>query len=179
MTLEAIYFISQVIAAVALVGSLVFVGFQIRAQVRQAKLDAVRSMMSSFAEGLTPLAMNKDLVEYWVKSLETPNYEMERAETFMVGVYVQRMLRLTEAMHYQYRMGQIDESIWQSQIRVLESWKSTLAVRQIWNDRSDMFSKEFQDFFNSIEAMGYREGGQLADRNSKTPDKPDPAVGTQ
>ncbi|MEO0698367.1 MAG: hypothetical protein AAFY81_01460, partial [Pseudomonadota bacterium] len=112
MDLEAVYFISQVVAAVALVASLVFVGYQIRAQVRQSKLDAVRSMMSSFAEGLTPLAMNKDLVDYWIRSLEKPDYEMDRAETFMVGVYVQRMLRLVEAMHYQYRKGQIVSSIW-------------------------------------------------------------------
>lgn len=132
MDLEAVYFISQVVAAVAIVAS-----------------------------------------------LEKPHYEMERAETFMVGVYVQRMLRLVEAMHYQYRKGQIDETIWQSQIRALESWKSTLAVRQLWNARSDMFSEEFQDFFNSIQAAGYREIEQPADHHSEASDQSDPAVGSQ
>lgn len=49
MNLEAIYFVSQVVASVALVGSLVFVGMQIRAQVRQSRMDAVLTMINVFA----------------------------------------------------------------------------------------------------------------------------------
>ena len=44
MTLETIYFISQVLAAVCVIASLIFVGVQVRQSTKQAKADAVQAV---------------------------------------------------------------------------------------------------------------------------------------
>ncbi len=57
MTLENIYYIGQTIAVVALVGSLLFVGFQIRqntkharAQIQSARVDRLMAQMIGFSD---------------------------------------------------------------------------------------------------------------------------------
>ena len=50
MNLETIYFISQIIAVVALMVSLVFVGVQIRQNTAQAKSDAAEAAHRSFLD---------------------------------------------------------------------------------------------------------------------------------
>lgn len=64
MTLEALYFIAQIMAALAIVGSLVFVGLQIRAQTKEQWLVRIQyrnESLSRFFEILNDRPENRDV----------------------------------------------------------------------------------------------------------------------
>ena len=67
MTLEAIYFISQIAAAVGIMASLIFVGLQVRQSTKQAKADAVQ-------------AVHDNLSAWYMAAAETPFKAEARAE---------------------------------------------------------------------------------------------------
>ena len=78
MTLEAIYFLSQVVAAVALVCSLIFVGIQIRQSSIQTRLNT-QAVRAAFHQAITDsfnnlnvrIAADAELAEITSRSIES------------------------------------------------------------------------------------------------------------
>ncbi len=72
MTLEAIYFIGQTVAAFAIVGSLIFVGIQSRQASKASELATLQMMQERF-DGVRRLVVaDKELVELYDRGLRDP-----------------------------------------------------------------------------------------------------------
>ena len=69
MTLESIFYLSQTIAAIAIVGSLVFVGLEVRTSNRDNRHRAIEEMLQNYRELRGTVASNPDLARSWVEGL--------------------------------------------------------------------------------------------------------------
>lgn len=69
MTLEDIYYVGQTIAVVAIVGSLAFVGVQIRQNTRATRAASHNSVSDSLNEINRMFAENADLTKIWLAGL--------------------------------------------------------------------------------------------------------------
>lgn len=79
MTLEAIYFIGQTIAAFAIVGSLAFVGIQSRQASKASELATLQVMQDRF-DGVRRLVVaDKELVDLYDRGLRDP-VQLEESE---------------------------------------------------------------------------------------------------
>ena len=110
MNLESVYFISQVIAATAVVGSLIFVGIQIRQNTRMHRAHGNASRMSVLRENLAAMT-DKDHAELFFAgaSLERELTEIERAR-FVLSV-VQYVVAFLE-VHEMHATGVVGPSQW-------------------------------------------------------------------
>ena len=110
MNLEAVYFVSQVIAAVALVGSLIFVGIQIRQNTSMHRAYGNAARMAVLRENLAML-LDKDHAELFFagSTLERELTESERAR-FLLSV-VQYVVAFFE-VHTMHAAGMIGPSQW-------------------------------------------------------------------
>lgn len=87
MTLEALYFIAQIIAALAIVGSLVFVGIQLRAQNRDQQLARGNEAAENHDRFQKLLIENPDLRDIWVKGADNMD-ALTPAERIAFGAFL-------------------------------------------------------------------------------------------
>ena len=72
MTLEAIYFIGQTIAAFAIMGSLIFVGLQSRQASRTSELATLQAMQERFDGFRRLVVADKELVDLYDRGIRDP-----------------------------------------------------------------------------------------------------------
>ncbi|MEP0190490.1 MAG: hypothetical protein ABJP70_07705 [Erythrobacter sp.] len=79
MTLEAIYFIGQTVAAFAIVGSLVFVGLQSRQASKASELATLQVMQERFDGFRRLVVADKELIDIYDRGLRDP-VQLDEAE---------------------------------------------------------------------------------------------------
>ncbi len=112
MNLEAIYFISQVIAAVALVGSLVFVGIQIRQYSDTRRNEARLNREAAIVAGLDSLSEH-ETGELWRRcSAGMPDVTDSELSRFLYAVG--SLLVSTRARFHEHKQGLLNDDEWRA-----------------------------------------------------------------
>ena len=149
MNLETIYFISQIVAALGIMASLIFVGIQVRQSTRATKASAAFDATNSLASLNEQLWANYS-DERMVEGLETYN-PAKGWEDFPVGVQTRMIIfnralfQKMEGAYYLHCYGGLDEDIWESR-RAWAAAMITLPFHATWweQDKQDgLFSKAF------------------------------------
>ena len=146
MTLENIYYITQIIAVVALMVSLVFVGVQIRQNTAQAKSDAAEAAHRSFLDWY--YSQTPEMAAIFVRANE--NFENLSAEDrFVTFTITMPMLMNLQEAHIKWLEGSLADDRW----RFWDEFALTIVVppviEKIWQARRAMFSDAFQAYFDS------------------------------
>ena len=149
MTLETVYFISQIIAALGVMASLVFVGLQIRQSTRATKASAAFDATNSLASLNEQLWANYS-DERMLEGLET--FDPAKSwEDFPVGVqhrmiiFNRALFQKYEGAYYLYRYGGLDEELWEA----WQAWAASminLPFHATWweqEKQDSLFSKAF------------------------------------
>jgi len=152
MTLEAIYFIGQTVAAVALVISLIFVGIQIRQNTAQSKVQAAEASHWALVEWQA--SMTPELAAIAVKANTDPD-SLSAEESFLVGTTVTRLMQSMQEAHAKWLEGSLVDNRWMVWDQYAEYTVSPGIVR-IWQQRRSMFSDEFQSFYDEKIEKGAR-----------------------
>jgi hypothetical protein len=149
MTLEAVYFISQVVAAVALIGSLLFVGVQVRQNTQQAQ----QANRIAHAESLREMVQGP---EYWHPLFAVPGFAEEfryclnrydtadpAVKTRFHGFMFSLWLHL-DSMHRMQQRGLFDDDL---SFRYIGAWKamvSTPGGGAWWNEVKLLNNPQFE-----------------------------------
>jgi len=178
MTLETLYYLSQTIAVVAILASLVFVGIQIKQNTVQAKADAADKAHRTFNdwyENVTP--DTADLVFRAVQDFDSLN----PAEKFRVIAYLTPMIVNLQEVHSKWLDGSFPEDRWQFWDGWLSFSISPLLARY-WEERRQMFSERFREYLDAkIATHGSTAkkgsiGALLEEPPADTGDPSDPAA---
>lgn len=147
MSLEAIYFASQIVAAAAIVGSLIFVGLQMRAQSRETRIAATDRLLEEYRNFVLTAAINESVAEIFQKgvmggfaALRTDTERMQLASIFNTG------FRIVEQA-YRYRTAdRLDDDAWRSILGALSPTVLSSGGQEFWASRRYMFSDAFIEF---------------------------------
>ncbi len=141
MTLEDTYFISQIIAAVAIIASLIFVGLQLRQSERvqrgamhQARADRIISMQSFHAQPHVAAARVK-----WMTAPETITAE----ELQILEAACRSSMINFEDIHWQAATGLIDEASVRRTAFVTRIFFAGPAQRAWWSLNKKSFEPDF------------------------------------
>lgn len=144
MSLEAIYFIGQTVAAVALVVSLVFVGVQIRQNTRATKTAAAEAAHRSLVEW--QLSTTPERAAVAVKSMADFD-SLTDEERFLVGTVGMALLLDMQEAHAKWLEGSLVESRWRAWDQYA-NFSVSPAILRLWGERRSMFSDAFQAFYD-------------------------------
>ncbi|MEM8636759.1 MAG: hypothetical protein AAGF33_17470 [Pseudomonadota bacterium] len=159
MTLEALYYISQIVAVAAVLASLIFVGIQIRQNTEQAK-DANRlaqaQMHQQIADGFTQamlvsLQMEDETIENLFFTANTDGAsraEMQKFSAVMMGLW-----KHLENVFYQYKQDFVADEYWQSTCNYMSLLIGRDGSRQWWEMRKAVFAPEFTAFVDQLETL--------------------------
>lgn len=131
MSLETVYFVSQIVAAVAIVGSLLFVGLQMR------HADKTQRALMHQATIQRTIKLNEDLViEPRVLALvmkaREPLAEWSSEEIWQMRAMVRVLILHAEDMQWQYQAGLLDAAAFESVLTVMRAMFSLPGLRICW-----------------------------------------------
>ena len=108
---EAISAIGQIVGAIAVVISLIYVAREVRSSAHATQLASRHSMEDIFIRWAQQLADNQNLREVYYRGLQ--DFEsLEGADLVGFGVLVQGMFRLYEEAYYRHLEGHLDARVW-------------------------------------------------------------------
>jgi hypothetical protein len=149
MSLEQASYLSQVVAAVAILASLVFVGLQIRQNTRSQRVVAVDSLAAAIAAINVPAMESPALGEALAEALQ--DWEAAtREQRIMAHFFLFSFFKLSESAWYQRRADVLDESQWVGWLALLRLYYHSKGVRNgWWPRRHHAYSPEFQAYVES------------------------------
>jgi len=109
MTLEAIYFISQVIAAIAIVASLIFVGIQLKQQRDDARLAAMRDVHKEWRDLMRYVIENPEMNELiWFKARPEGFAALTPEESLRVVQHGDIFMNYWQEIYRLHKSGRLD-----------------------------------------------------------------------
>lgn len=119
MTLEQIYLVSQIVAAIAVVCSLSFVGYQLRQSTRATRLASIQAVEAAIGRTEELIIQDAGFAEILMHGMNASVDELGDTARIRLNVFYRHALRTYQSAHYQFLHGALDESVWEPQTRGL------------------------------------------------------------
>ncbi len=154
MNWEAIGVIAEVVAAIAVIVSLLYLAMQIRTHNREARLAALHDISVGFREATAKFA-NEDISEIFVRANE--DYDaLSDAELMRLLVVAGGVFRAWEEAYIQHKDGHLEIGSWEAMTRHYANVMGATCIRRIWSLRKANFDPEFQLYIDNIDAPEYK-----------------------
>lgn len=156
MTLEEIYYISQIVAVIAIFASLIFVGVQVRQNSEQLKANTRSIKASAAFEGTHSWAStNESLATVWsdemlvraVSSFDPAKTwsDFSEAERIRLTLVYRALFQKLEGMYFLFKYGSLDRAIWEARLGWAAATIKLPFYRQWWDfeKTQSIWSSEF------------------------------------
>lgn len=158
MSLEQAAYFSQVIAGFAVLGSLLFVGVQIRQNTRSQRVVAVNSLTAAIAAINVP-AMESPALGLALSSVFQSWNSASPEERILAHFFLFTFFKLSESAWYQRKNDVLDEQQWIGWEMLLRSMYHAEGVKNgWWRYRRNAYSPEFQAHLARSEKPGAEMG---------------------
>ncbi len=143
MQLENIALIADIVQAIAVVATLIFVGLQVRYSTRIARMTAAQTSAQLLAENLGRVTDSPDLAELLTGARGTLG-DFTDAERLRVSNFVATGFRHLEVLHAHRRYDIYEEELWQGAAGRLRRMLSNPRIRDWWEDNKDVYAQSFR-----------------------------------
>ena len=171
MTLESWALIAEIVGAIAVVASLIYVGVQIRDSNRVSQANA-RHDISEFAlQGSIFNASHADRIAEVARKHREGKDLSEAERTFRWWSHMNMMLH-AEMYYHHYDLGLMPDENWQGYVRWMEIYSTSPGFLEFWKDVGLIFSRGFCDWMtevvnrNNDADLPYFEDGEGPDATS-------------
>lgn len=145
MNLEAWANLGQLISALAVVVSLVYLAFQVRQNTRSLRADTYARALDRVAAMQARLSGDSDLTSVITRGVrDTSALSPEERIQFTWAFY--EMFGAFEFMYHQSQAGALPGEVWGRWSGTLEWWMSFPGVRTWWRSKPTPFSSSFSAF---------------------------------
>jgi hypothetical protein len=136
--------IAEIIAAVAVVVSLMFVGLQLAQANALARDEARQNQIKSVGDISRMVVENPQLADIIARA--SAGETLSRADQVTATSYMTFAERTWEALYYQYLDGKIDAELWEAH-RIQARVQQALPLnRAVWEQRKLWFTKRYREF---------------------------------
>jgi hypothetical protein len=149
LSLEHIYFLTQIVSAAAIVLSLVFVGYQLRESARATRAQIHQNIAAGWQSVGPLLTDNAAVFAEGISATEQSFAAMTNADklTFMSTIFV--FFKHYENMFVQHREGVIDSEDWDAWVTHIFMYWHMPGVQIWWRMRRETFAPSFRHFLES------------------------------
>ena len=127
MSLEQFYFVSQIVASVALVTSLIFVGYQLRQNTNSMKVSAAQTHATNFQHVVAILVGSGEMARIWRLGLADLGALNDDERVRFIATTAS-MVRAWEGSFSGWRRGQLDAEHW----HIVEQQATDLVQQSGW-----------------------------------------------
>lgn len=145
MTLEEIYYISQIVAVVGIFASLVFVGLQIRQNTRATRAASHNAVSDSLNEINRMFAENADLTKIWLAGM-ADRKSLTPEERWRFDATARAYMHVCETMYIQAGLGAGDKSVMHAEEEGIRVVFGAPGIREWWSENPYGFCNEFRTY---------------------------------
>ena len=150
--------IAEIIAAIAVILSLIYLSAQVRASTRQASTDAVRDLAKGVSDLSLSIAANSELSMIFVSGLAdfdalSPEHQLR------FRALCNSLFRVLEQQFLLREHGDLNEEAWHGVSNMLADFAQLPGVRQYFTDRGHWYAPSFVRYLQGeagLEPMGER-----------------------
>ena len=134
--------IAEIVAAVAVVVSLVYVGMEVRSNTSAVRGAAMQAIATTDADALMTVAADADLSEIIRVGQLNPS-GLTEADAFRYRTFMRQFWLSFQNIFQQSELGLIDKSVWQSYLSVICGMWSQTGTRETWSQHVDILEDDF------------------------------------
>ena len=149
MTLEQASFVAQIVSAVAVIASLIFVGFQLKHATAAIRATSSQAHAGLYTDLVRSIIDNADFARTWSIGLTDPKAVTE-SEWVRFVAYASALFRLYESSRVQWLNGRLDEEHWYTIERQAADFGHLPGLQIAWKLRGHWFSPEFRAWFDGL-----------------------------
>jgi hypothetical protein len=151
--LEQIYFLSGIIASVAIIASLVFVGLQLRNSADQQRIATAAGYYEIFRDHFRAIE-NPEIIPLFLRGLDHGWESFNDEERTKLNLYYTMVTRGYQVMHYQASKKVFERDFWEyTQVHLADHLGSRY-YRDFWAARRRHFPKAFQAVMDGLIEAG-------------------------
>lgn len=150
---DAIGALAEVVGAIGVIFSLLYLSLQIRTQNVQAKLAARHEIASGLRQASGVYA-SEDITEIFVRANKDYN-SISDAESVRLIVVTTNLFRAWEEAFLIYKDGQLDADMWEVIARDYTTSMGATCIRHVWNIRKQNYDPGFQQYVDNLESKEY------------------------
>jgi hypothetical protein len=157
MNWDAIGAVGEIIGALAVMVSVIYLAAQVKKQTTESRLAATRELSTSYQTILVSCFGDKELSALYLKA--THNYdELPRDDRFRITFYIHSVMRMFE-QHFVHIQKQNVEQIFVDSINLsFEEWLTFPGIQRWWDLSSDMFEPQFREHVDKMIAKAKIRG---------------------
>ena len=160
MDLEAIAALGEIVGAIAVVISLVYLATQIRQNTSGVRRGSTAEAIAAFREWNYYLIADSSIRQVFIKGTGgMDNLSDDERGQFIVFIF--NFFKTAELLHFQYVNGAMDEGVWAGWEKLLSQFGTTPGSLQFYRERQALFSPRFREWMDNQEPeAGYVPLGQ-------------------
>ena len=143
MDWEAIGAIAEMLGAVAVLGTLVYLAIQVREGNKESRLALTNNIAQQYNAFLQHIAQSEELSQLWVQALDGDLDALDNMARSRAVMLMGNILRICEAAYLQFRQGRMDDSSWQAYKKTIYRGVSGNIFPLYWSLRADLHNAEF------------------------------------
>lgn len=151
MNWGAIGAVGEIIGAIAVLLSLIYLGFQIRQNTKSLKSSSYQAAIASMSELSHLSAANEHTARVLRITLFGDLDELSEDELTMSTSYLTGLFRNFENFYYQHESGAMEDHLWEGMRNSMVGYYNLSNVQQWWSMRKMIYSREFSSFLESQE----------------------------
>ena len=137
--------LSEIIGAIAVVASVIYLALQIKKQTEEARLEASRDIASDFIDTLRAVSENPELSRILPKGVADYD-QLEGDERIRVNYYFASIFRIAEQQFLHTSHGTLDSIYFESFVLAVRGLLANRGPRQWWEHNQHIFSPSFGEF---------------------------------
>lgn len=140
--------ITELVGLVAVLVTLVFVGFELRQNTKAVESSATQEVHANFAAWYASLQSDPELLMITVQGMQDYGSLDVAQRSQFIAVFMVFTSNCQTAF-YKWREGLLDDELWSGWRELSLNFFSTAGGKAFWEDRSYMFGSGFREFVDN------------------------------
>jgi len=167
VTLEEIFWLSQTIAAVAIVGSLLFVAIEVRSSNQVSRHRFVEELLADYRAVRMGIADNADVARAWLSGLHD-FAALDPLDKVRFSLTADMFFHTHESLYLHFRDGRMPRELYEPQRSTMTDWLGYPGLQAVWGLRKQQFHSAFRSMLDDTIAS-VRTSGRIPDMYSERP----------
>ena len=145
MTLEQYAYVGEILAAVAVVASLVYVARQLGQNTAMMRLNAASERIHWDYEIAAPLIQSREIAEIWAKG-ESEFASLDAIDQHRLMFFERRAIVLWHHLFQLRQQHLLPDADWHEHTWIIQNLGRRQAIRETWDVFREAYEKPFRDF---------------------------------
>ena len=149
MNWEMLSAIGQVVAAIGVIPSLIYLGVQIRDQNKERRRAGINILTAQWSDLVRTGQESREFAAFFLRGIRSFE-SLDAPDKLRFSSFFTRYIRNCEGMFVYYRDGALEKALWDEVERTMNDYFAYPGVREWWNTRKHWLTDEFRGVVEAI-----------------------------